>query len=64
MTQLVFWQTVGAVYFGNFLFALAAYMVWRVSREERGFGKRVPVWVFAAGLLGPAAALFAFATLP
>lgn len=64
MTHLVFWQTVGAVFFGNLLFALSAYMFWRVAKEERRQMGRAPLWIFFGGVLGPAAAIFALFMLP
>lgn len=64
MSNLVFWQTVGAVIAGNALFSMSAYMVWRVSKEERGQMRRAPLWIFPAGLIAPAVVMFAAFMLP
>lgn len=64
MSNLIFWQTVGAVITGNALFALSLYMVWRVSKEERGHLSRAPWWVFPARLIAPGVVMFAAYMLP
>lgn len=64
MSNLVFWQTVGAVVLGNTLFALSVFMVWRVSKAERGQMGRASTWVYFVGLLAPAVVMFASYMLP
>lgn len=64
MDNLIFWQTVGAVALGNALFALTGYMVWRVSREEKGLMPKAGPWMFVAGLVAPAIVIFALLQLP
>ncbi|WP_146038666.1 hypothetical protein [Paracoccus sp. SY] len=64
MDHIIFWQTVGAVILGNTLFALSAYMVWRVAKEERGQMGRASAWVFFVGLIAPAVGIFALVMLP
>lgn len=54
MDDILFWQTVGAVFVANCLFGLSAFMVWRHARYEDGTRASKPATrVYVAGLLGP-----------
>lgn len=64
MGHLVFWQTVGAVITGNALTGFSIYMIWRVTKEERGEMPRAPLWVYPLGCIAFVVAAFSFAMLP
>lgn len=64
MDQVAFFQTVAAVFLANVLFALSAFMFWRVNQGERGKMAQAGFWVFAAGLVGPAILIVTLYNLP
>ncbi|SEN51411.1 hypothetical protein SAMN04489859_1008128 [Paracoccus alcaliphilus] len=64
MTNIAFWQTVAAVIVGNSLLGVTVYLIWRVSKEEKGIGRRVPLWLFPAAMIAPALVILAGFTLP
>lgn len=65
MDHILFWQTVGAVVIGNTLFALAAFMFWRVGRQEDGRQPgQISLWVYFSGLLAFGVAMFSLYMLP
>lgn len=64
MSNLVFWQTVGAVITGNTLMGLTGYMIWRHTKWERGQMGKAPFWIYPAGVAAPLIAAFAAYMLP
>lgn len=64
MSNLVFWQTIGAVVVGNTFCGLTLLMIWRATKWEKGRAPRPPAWVYFAGAIAPLVAAFSAYTLP
>ena len=64
MSNLLFWQTAGAVITGNALCGLTIYMVWRVTKAERKVMPPAPAWLYFVGALAPLVVAFSAYMLP